>query len=65
MKATRKTIEKKKGKTVEIIKSNVINKGRFRYVGGVDKAKQLASSYCCMIKSCKRRKKQFFFPLGG
>ncbi|CAD1468351.1 unnamed protein product [Heterotrigona itama] len=59
-----KTIERrvKKAGTVNISKPNVIINYNMN-MGGVDKADQLASSYCFMRKSCKWWRKIFFWGL--
>ncbi|CAK9827592.1 PiggyBac transposable element-derived protein 4 [Anthophora retusa] len=53
---------KKQAGTVNIIKPNVIINYNMN-MGGVDKADQLASSYCFMRKSCKWWRKLFFWGL--
>lgn len=58
------TIERrvKQGSTINISKPNVITNYNMNK-GGIDKADQLASSYCFMRKSCKWWRKIFFWGL--
>lgn len=53
---------KKQAGTVNIVKPNVVINYNTN-MGGVDKADQLASSYCFMRKSCKWWRKLFFWGL--